>query len=477
MPLCENRSQGVMRNTFLDALAAVVGERHILTDAGATAAYFSDWRKHYRAAAECVARPADADQVAAIVRMCAREGVAVVPQGGNTGLAGGSVPTGARREIVLSLARLSRIRALDALDDTVIAEAGCVLAQVQQAALDAGRYFPLSLAAEGSCQIGGVLSTNAGGVNVLRYGNAREQVLGLEVVLPDGSIWHGLRSLRKDNTGYDLKQLFLGAEGTLGVITAAVLRLRPKPSASATAWIALDSPAAAVQLLAQLRERVGERISAFELVSRRCLEAVMAHAPGTLDPLGARQPWYVLAELEDSGSFESLQARLEAALADGAERGVLRDAAIAASEAQAAALWRIREAIPEAQFANVKHDVAVAVSRIPALVEQVEGALAAAFPGAQSFVFGHVGDGNLHYNIGMADAAATAALIARREQVNRVVYDAVASLGGSISAEHGIGQLKREDLRQRKAPLELELMRTIKRALDPLGLMNPGKVL
>ena len=477
MPLCENRSQGVMRNTFLDALATVVGERHILTDAGATAAYFSDWRKHYRAAAECVARPADADQVAAIVRLCAREGVAVVPQGGNTGLAGGSVPTGARREIVLSLARLSRIRALDALDDTVIAEAGCVLAQVQQAALDAGRYFPLSLAAEGSCQIGGVLSTNADGVNVLRYGNAREQVLGLEVVLPDGSIWHGLRSLRKDNTGYDLKQLFLGAEGTLGVITAAVLRLRPKPSASATAWIALDSPAAAVQLLAQLRERVGERISAFELVSRRCLEAVMAHAPGTLDPLGARQPWYVLAELEDSGSFESLQARLEAALADGAERGALRDAAIAASEAQAAALWRIRETIPEAQFANVKHDVAVAVSRIPALVEQVEGALAAAFPGAQSFVFGHVGDGNLHYNIGMADAAATAALIARREQVNRVVYDAVASLGGSISAEHGIGQLKREDLRQRKAPLELELMRAIKRALDPQGLMNPGKVL
>ena len=467
----------IMQNAFLDALAAVVGERHILTDAGATAAYFSDWRKHYRAAAECVARPADADQVAAIVRLCAREGVAVVPQGGNTGLAGGSVPTGARREIVLSLARLSRIRALDALDDTVIAEAGCVLAQVQQAALDAGRYFPLSLAAEGSCQIGGVLSTNAGGVNVLRYGNAREQVLGLEVVLPDGNIWHGLRSLRKDNTGYDLKQLFLGAEGTLGVITAAVLRLRPKPSASATAWIALDSPAAAVQLLAQLRERVGERISAFELVSRRCLEAVMAHAPGTLDPLGAPQPWYVLAELEDSGSFESLQARLEAALADGAERGALRDAAIAASEAQAAALWRIRETIPEAQFANVKHDVAVAVSRIPALVEQVEGALAAAFPGAQSFIFGHVGDGNLHYNIGMADAAATAALIARREQVNRVVYDAVASLGGSISAEHGIGQLKREDLRQRKAPLELELMRAIKRAFDPQGLMNPGKVL
>lgn len=466
-----------MPNTFLDALAAIVGERHVLTDAHDTEAYFGDWRKQYHAAAECVARPADTGEVAAIVQLCAREGVAVVPQGGNTGLSGGSVPTGARREIVLSLARLNHIRALDALDDTVTAEAGCVLTQVQQAAEGAGRCFPVSLAAEGSCQIGGILSTNAGGVNVLRYGNARDQVLGLEVVLPDGNIWHGLRSLRKDNTGYDLKQLFLGAEGTLGVITAAVLKLRPKPSASATAWIALDSPAGAVQLLARLRERVGERISAFELVSRRCLEAVMAHAPATQDPLGRPQPWYVLAELEDSGSFESLHARLEAALADGVERGELPDAAIAASQAQAAALWRIRETIPEAQFANVKHDVAVAVSRIPALIEQVEAALAAAFPGALSFIFGHVGDGNLHYNIGMADAAATAALIGRQEQVNRVLYDAVASLGGSISAEHGIGQLKREELKRRKAPLELELMRAIKRALDPQGLMNPGKVL
>ena len=466
-----------MQNAFLDALGAIVGAANVLSDSRDTAAYFGDWRKQYRAAAECVVRPAGTDEVAAIVSLCASEGVAVVPQGGNTGLSGGSVPTGARRELVLSLSRMNRIRALDALDDTITAEAGCVLAQVQQAAEAAGRYFPVSLAAEGSCQIGGILSTNAGGVNVLRYGNTREQVLGLEVVLPDGSIWHGLRSLRKDNTGYDLKQFFLGAEGTLGVITAAVLKLRPRPAASATAWIALDSPASAVRLLARLRERVGDCVSAFELVSRRCLEAVLAHAPSTPDPLGAPHPWYVLAELEDSGSFESLHARLEAALTDGAERGALRDATIAASQAQAAALWRIRETIPDAQFANVKHDVSVAVSRIPALVERMDADLEAAFPGAQSFVFGHVGDGNLHYNVGMADATATAALMERREQVNRVMYDAVAALGGSISAEHGIGQLKRAELRRHKAALELELMRAVKRAFDPQGLMNPGKVL
>ncbi len=465
-----------MPRNFLDALAAAVGAANVLTAERDTAAYFTDWRRQYRAAAECVARPGSTDEVAAVIRLCSGEGVAIVPQGGNTGLAGGSVPTGARRELVLSLARMNRIRALDALDDTLTAEAGCVLAQLQQAAEAAGRYFPVSLAAEGSCQLGGILSTNAGGVNVLRYGNAREQVLGLEVVLADGSIWHGLRTLRKDNTGYDLKQLFLGAEGTLGVITAAVLRLRPRPSASATAWIAVDSPLGAVRLLARLRASLGERISAFELVSRRCLQAVLAHAPALADPLGAPYPWYVLVELEDSGTFESLQARLEAALAEGAQSGELHDAAIAASQSQAAALWRIRETIPEAQFANVKHDVAVAVSRIPALIEQAEAALAARFPGARSFIFGHVGDGNLHYNVGMADAAATAALIDRREEVNRVVYDAVAALGGSISAEHGIGQLKRAELARHKAPLELELMRSIKRTLDPQGLMNPGKV-
>jgi FAD/FMN-containing dehydrogenase len=466
-----------MRNDLLDAIAAIVGGANVLTDARDTAAYFTDWRRQYHAAGECVVRPASADEVAAVVKHCAREDVAIVPQGGNTGLCGGSVPTGTRREIVLSLARMNRVRALDALDDTITVEAGCVLAQIQQAAETADRYFPVSLAAEGSCQIGGILSTNAGGVNVLRYGNTREQVLGIEVVLADGSIWQGLRSLRKDNTGYDLKQLFLGAEGTLGVITAAVLRLRPRPGASATAWIALDSPADAVRLLGALRAQLGERVSAFELVSRRCLEAVLAHVPALPDPLGAPYPWYVLAELEDSGTFESLHTRFENALADAAHAGALRDAVIAASQAQAAALWRIRETIPEAQFSNVKHDVAVAVSRIPALIDSAEAALASRYPGARSFVFGHVGDGNLHYNVCMADAAATAELMARRGEVNGLMHDLVAALGGSISAEHGIGQLKRAELERHKAPLELDMMRAIKRALDPRGLMNPGKVL
>ena len=460
-----------MQTAFLQALAGIVGGTNVLTDERDTAAYFTDWRKQYRDAGECVVRPADPGQVAAVVRLCAREGVAIVPQGGNTGLSGGAVPNGAQREVVLSLARLNRIRSVDALDDTLVAEAGCILAQVQQAAEQAGRYFPVSLAAEGSCQIGGILSTNAGGVNVLRYGNARDQALGLEVVLADGSIWNGLRSLRKDNTGYDLKHLFIGAEGTLGIITAAVLKLRARPGASATAWIAIDTPARAVELLARLRGRLGECISAFELVSRRCLEAVLAHAPGSADPFGSAHPWYVLAELEDSGTFESLQSRLEAALAECAGRGEVRDAAIATSHLQAAALWRIRESIPEAQFSNVKHDVSVAVSRVPLLVERGEAALAAAFPGVQSYIFGHVGDGNLHYNVG------DEGLVQRRAEVNRVVYDVVTSLGGSISAEHGIGRLKREEIKRHKQALELELMRAVKRALDPQGLMNPGKVL
>src|SRR5918999_1100550 len=282
-------------------LADIVGAANVLTAAEDTKPYFTDWRKQYTASAECVVRPATTQEVSQVVSVCAAEGVAIVPQGGNTGLVGGSVPTGARRELVLPLARMNRIRAVDVLNDTISVEAGCVLAAVQKAAHDAGRLFPLSLAAEGSCQIGGNLSTNAGGVNVLRYGTAREQVLGLEVVLPDGRIWDGLRALRKDNTGYDLKQLFLGAEGTLGVITAAVLRLFPRPSARATAWAALDTPRAAVELLAALRERLGDRLSAFELVSRSCLDAVLAFSPNAQDPLAAAHPWYVLAEFADSG--------------------------------------------------------------------------------------------------------------------------------------------------------------------------------
>jgi FAD/FMN-containing dehydrogenase len=296
-------------------------------------------------------------------------------------------------------------------------------------------------------------------------------VLGLEVVLPDGRIWEGLRGLRKDNTGYDLKQLFLGAEGTLGIITAAVLRLHPKPTASATAWIALDSPRAAVELLAVLHERLGDRLSAFELLSRNCIEAVLEHAPGTQDPLAAPHPWYVLTELADSGEERLLRERVEKVLVDCAERGALVDAALAQSGEQARALWRIRETVPEAQFTNVKHDIAVPVSKSAEFIERAGPRLAARFPQVRVYAFGHVGDGNIHYNVGPES------LVAEREAVNRIVYDTVAELGGSISAEHGLGQLKRDEILRHKPPLELELMRALKRTLDPKGLMNPGKVL
>jgi FAD/FMN-containing dehydrogenase len=457
--------------TLQHLLGEIVGAGNVLTAPEDTKPYFTDWRRQYSATAECVVRPASTREVAAVMALCARDAIAVVPQGGNTGLVGGSVPTGQRREIVLSLNRMNRIRAIDVLNDTATVEAGCVLAAVQRAAEDVGRLFPLSLAAEGSCQIGGNLSTNAGGVNVLRYGTAREQVLGLEVVLPDGRVWDGLRALRKDNTGYDLKQLFLGAEGTLGIITAAVLRLFPRPTATATAWIALDSPRAAVELLAVLRERIGDRLSAFELISRACLEAVLAHSRDVHDPLAAVHPWYVLAELGDSGATDLLHERVEGVLADCAERGALRDAAIAQSLEQTRGLWRIRETIPEAQFTNVKHDISVPVSKIPEFIDRTGKSLAQIFPGVQIFCFGHVGDGNLHYNVG------SEALMPRREEVSRIVYDTLDAFGGSISAEHGLGQLKREEIRRHKAPLELELMRALKHTLDPKGLMNPGKVL
>ena len=454
-----------MSADFIDAIRAAVGDRNVLAGERDTESYVTDWRKQYRAPAECVVRPASTAEVAAVVRLCSEAGVAIVPQGGNTGLVGGSVPTGKRREIVLSLARMNRIRALDALNDTITVEAGCVLAEVQRAAADAGRLFALSLAAEGSCQIGGNLSTNAGGVNVLRYGNAREQVLGLEAVLPDGRVWGGLRALRKDNTGYDLKQLFIGAEGTLGVITAAVLRLHPKPSASATAWVEAKDPHAAVALLAHLRKICGDRLSAFELLSRTCVDAVLAHRPGTRDPLPGKNSWYVLVQLDDGGTSAGLEEMLQSALGENA------NAVIAKSASEAATLWAIRESVPEAQFANVKHDISVAVSRVPELIERAEVAVHAVAPRAPIFCFGHVGDGNLHYNVG------DKALLGRHAEVNRVVYEAVAALGGSISAEHGLGQLKREEITRHKDPLELELMRAVKNALDPRGLMNPGKVL
>ncbi len=455
---------------FQRRLADIVGAANVLTAGEDVKPYLTDARRLYTGRADFVVRPGSTAEVSRLVALCAAQDVGIVPQGGNTGLSGGSVPIGARREIVLSLSRMNRIRELDALNDTITVEAGCVLATVQQAAEDAGRFFPLSLGAEGSCQIGGNLSTNAGGVNVLRYGMAREQALGLEVVLPDGRVWDGLRGLRKDNTGYDLKQLFLGAEGTLGIITAAVLRLRPKPTANVTAFVGVETPRHAVELLAALRARLGERLSAFELISRPSLEAVVAHLKEK-DPLPAPHPWYVLAEIADGGDTALLREQVEQALAGAAADGRLRDATLAQSVTQARALWKLRESIPEAQFFNVKHDISVAVSKIPELIDRLAAALRAEFPDVYPYIFGHVGDGNLHYNVGPE------AMTKQRPAVNRIVYDVVAELGGSISAEHGLGQLKREEIRRHKSALELELMAALKRTLDPKGIMNPGKVL
>jgi len=456
-----------MNDTSLrGALAAIVGDQHVLAGASDTAPYLTDWRRQFSGSAVCVVRPASTAEVSAVMRRCAEAGVAIVPQGGNTGLSGGSVPAGAQSQIVLSLSRLNRIRELDALNDTITAEAGCVLAEVQRAASEADRLFALSLAAEGSCQIGGNLSTNAGGVNVLRYGNTRDQVLGLEAVLPDGRIWDGLRGLRKDNSGYDLKQLFIGAEGTLGVITAAVLKLHPKPTASATAWVAVESPQRAVELLSHLRKACGDRLTAFELLSRTCVDAVLGHRREMRDPLPGGA-WQVLVQLDDSGSAAALNDLLENAL----DTDLALNAVVAKSEAESKALWSIRESVPEAQFANVKHDISVAISKVPEFIDRAGAALAKAFPNSPIYCFGHVGDGNLHYNVG------DAALLGRRAEVSRIVYDEVAALGGSISAEHGLGQLKRDEIVRHREPLELELMRAVKRALDPRGLMNPGKVI
>jgi FAD/FMN-containing dehydrogenase len=463
---------------LVEALAAIVGAGHLLTAPDEVAPFCTDWRGRYSGAARCVVRPADTEQVAAVVAACARAGVPIVPQGGNTGLVGGATPRGG--EVLLSLTRLRRIRALDADNATITVDAGCPLQAVQEAAAGSGFLFPLSLAAEGTATIGGNLSTNAGGVQVLRYGNARDLVLGLEVVLADGRVWDGLRGLRKDNTGYDLKHLFIGAEGTLGLITAAVLKLFPLPRTRLTAWAAVADPAAAVTLLRKLRAGCGERLSAFEIVGRPALDLVLRHIPGARDPLTARHEWLTLIELSDSDAGADLNTSFERVLEGELEQGCVRDVAVAASEVQARSLWALRENISEAQKRegiSIKHDVSVPLSRIAEFIRRADAALAEAFPGVRIVCFGHIGDGNLHYNQSKAAAQDNAAFVAQTAAVNRLVHDLVAELGGSISAEHGLGQLKREEVRRYKSETELEMMRAVKRALDPRGLMNPGKVL
>jgi FAD/FMN-containing dehydrogenase len=461
-------------DAFVARLAAIVGERHVLTAPVDLAPYLVDWRGRYRGAARCVVRPGSTDEVAAVVRACGAAGAAIVPQGGNTSLCGAATPDDSGGAVVVSLGRLNRVVAVDAKNDTISVQAGCTLAAVQEAAREAGRLFPLSLAAEGSCQIGGNLSTNAGGVQVLRYGNTRDLTLGLEVVLPDGQVWDGMRGLRKDNTGYDLKQLFIGAEGTLGIITSAVLKLFPLPAVQTTCWLDIASPAAAVDLLERAKAAFAARLTAFELVSGPALGLVLRHIPGSTAPTPGGG-WHVLAEVSDAAPED-----VETWLARQIAAGNVADGVVARSQAQAHKLWALRENISEAQKIegiSIKHDIAVPVSRIPDFLARADAALMAAFPGIRVVAFGHVGDGNLHYNLSKPDAQDNAAFVALQPAVNRIVHDAVDALGGSISAEHGIGQLKRDELLRYKSPVEIALMRTLKQALDPRGLMNPGKIL
>ena len=461
-------------------LAAIVGERNLLTDPADMAPYLIDERKRYQGAARAVARPGSTAEVAEIVRACRAAGVPIVPQGGNTGLCGAATPSENGDAVVLSLARMNRVREVDPLNYTITVEAGVILLDVQRAAEAHDRLFPLSLGGEGTARIGGNLSTNAGGTGVLRYGTARELALGLEVVLPDGRIWDGLNGLRKDNTGYDLKQMFIGAEGTLGIITAAVMKLFPLPKETETAFVAVPSVADAVKLLALARTMSDEKVTAFEWIPRLPLDFVLRHIPGARDPLATRYDHYVLMELSSGLAGSDLRGLVEAILEAGMQQGLVLDAALAESGAQADAFWKLRETIPEAQKfegASVKHDVAVPVSRVAEFLAAADRAVADAVPGIRICSFGHLGDGNVHYNLSRPQSSGDAAFDARYAELNRVVHDIVTAMKGSISAEHGIGRLRREELQHYKSPVALDLMKKIKAALDPDNLMNPGKVL
>ena len=461
-----------MSAEFIHAAAAVVGSEWLLTGVAAKP-YCTDWRGRYSGDALAVVFPSSTRQVSEIVKLCAARQISIVPQGGNTSLCGASVPLPVGRQIVLNLSRLNQIRVIDAINYTMTVEAGCKLAALFEAADGVNRLFPLGLTAIAPhCEIGGNLSTNAGGIGVLRYGSARDLVLGLEVVLPDGRIWNGLRALRKDNTGYDLKQLFVGAEGTLGIITAAVLKLFPRPKANVTACVAIASPEVAVNLLAYMRSTCGQTLSGFEIISRNCLDMVFKHIEDTQEPFDQPYEWYLLIKMDDVP---------QTALRDALKNFGVLEFAVAGDARQAERWWRLRKNISEAQKregVSIKHDIAVPVSRVADFIAQAGSALRERFKEIRIVAFGHMGDGNIHYNASMSDASVNAAFITQHEaEVNRIVYEVVGKLNGSISAEHGLGQLKRVTIRDYKDPLELELMRTIKHALDPNRLMNPGKVI
>ncbi len=457
-----------------------LGEDAVLTAPADLAPYLTDHRGLYHGRACAVVLPRAVEQVSQVLALCNEQRIGVVPHGGNTSYCGGATPDESGRQIVLALARLDRIRSVDAGGFTLIAESGCILKNVQRAADDAERLFPLSLGSEGSCQIGGNLATNAGGTQVLRYGMIRDLVLGLEVVLADGRVLASLSPLRKDNTGYDVKSLFLGSEGTLGVITAASLKLYPKVRCIATGFAAVANVQAAVNLLADLRARGADLVSSFELLPRIAVDLTTRHIPGVSDPLGGRHAWYVLCELTSSRAEEPLNETLQAALAAALERGEVLDAALAKSEREREALWRMRESVPEAQRrdgASLKHDVSVPVGRLPEFVRQGSEWVRDHVPDGRLVAYGHVGDGNLHFNLNQAPGADPAVFLSRADTVMRAIHDLVHALGGSFSAEHGIGRLKVAELERYGSAVELDLMRAIKQALDPNGILNPGKVL
>ena len=462
---------------LLTVLRGRLGERHVVTDADLTATYLAETRGLYTGEALAVLRPGSTDEVAEAVRVCAAARVAVVAQGGNTGLTGGGVPRGG---VVLSLERMNRVRGVDVANASMTVEAGAILSEVQAAADAAGLKFPLDYGSRGSARIGGGISTNAGGLNVLAFGNARELVLGLEVVLADGRVWNGLKGLRKDNAGYDLKHLFIGSEGTLGIVTAAVLKLFPKPRSTAVAFVGLASARAARDLLAHLRTRADRDLTAFEYMPPFALVIVLRHTPGAVRPLAGEHAAYALVEVASARPDADARAELQAALTEALESGLIEDAAIGASEAQNAALWRLREGIPEAQGregASIKHDVSVPLSGLPEFLERASAACVAAMPGLRPCGFGHFGDGNIHFNLTQPAGMARAEFIAQWGRFNRIVHDIVHELGGSIAAEHGVGLIKRDELVRYADPVGLDLMRALKRTLDPHGLLNPGKVI
>jgi FAD/FMN-containing dehydrogenase len=468
--------------TTLDrqSLVDVVGPDGILTDGADIAPYLTDHRKLYQGRALAVILPRSVEQISRLLRFCNENRIGVVPHGGNTGYCGGATPDESGNQVVVSMRRMNRIRGVDALNYSLVAEAGCILADVQRAAEEAERFFPLSLGSEGTCQIGGNLSTNAGGLSVLRYGMMRELVLGLEVVLADGRVLSSLSALRKDNTGYDIKSLFLGAEGTLGIITAVSVKLFPKIRSSATAFVAVPKVRAAVDLLARLREASGDRISSFELIPRIGVELTTQHIPGVMDPLQQPYSWYVLCELTSARAADPLDTIMEEALGAALEDGLVLDAALARNERERAALWKLRETIPEAQRidgASLKHDISVTITALPDFVERASRWVEDNVPDDRLVIYGHVGDGNLHFNLNQARGSDRNIFLAREPAIKRAIHDLVGEFGGSFSAEHGIGRLKVGELEHYASPVEIDLMRAIKKALDPNGVLNPGKVL